>query len=74
MSCYECAQGGICREAVGLCHHCSAGLCAEHVITVTESDSQGGWVPRSSRPRKARLLLCRACHAALQQPLFEKTA
>jgi len=31
MECHQCLQSGISREAVGLCHHCSAALCAEHI-------------------------------------------
>jgi len=73
MNCYECAEAGIKSEAIGLCHHCSAALCSEHVIILNESDSPSGWVPRSSS-RKARLLLCRACHAALEQSSLERTA
>lgn len=36
MQCYECSKRGIQREAVGLCHHCSAGLCADHAIATDE--------------------------------------
>ena len=30
MECYQCLQAGVTREAAGLCHHCSAALCADH--------------------------------------------
>jgi len=69
MECYECLQVGIRREASGLCHHCSAALCAEHVCVV--DDPVTGCVPLVRTivlPKKARLLLCSTCKAALQQP------
>ena len=36
MHCYECLQNDETREAVGLCHHCSAALCAEHIRAVDD--------------------------------------
>ena len=69
MLCYECLQNNVTREAVGLCHHCSAALCAEHICAV--DDPVTAILPLMRTvvlPKKARLLLCRTCKAALQQP------
>lgn len=68
MHCYECSQTGEARDAVGLCHHCSAALCAEHIFSVP--DAVRIPVPVSKEvtlPKRARLLLCRTCKAALEQ-------
>ena len=32
MICHECQQAGKTRDAVALCHHCSAALCLEHAL------------------------------------------
>lgn len=32
MNCYVCDEQDRTREAVALCHHCSAGLCREHTF------------------------------------------
>ncbi len=69
MSCYECLRAGIVRDAVGLCHHCSAALCTEHLCVV--DDPVTGCVPLVRTivlPKKAGLLLCSTCKAALEQP------
>ena len=69
MHCYECLKAGETRDAVGLCHHCAAALCAEH-ICVLEHPVTGGvpLVRTVILPKKARLLLCSICNAALEQP------
>src|SRR5450759_193771 len=36
MHCYECLQVGVTRDAIGLCHHCSAALCTEHAFVVAD--------------------------------------
>ena len=69
MECYECLQVGIQRDASGLCHHCSAALCPEHICVI--DDPVAGGVPLVRTvilPKKARLLLCGTCKAALEQP------
>ena len=43
MHCYECLQNNVTREAIGLCHHCSAALCAEHICVI--DDPVTGGVP-----------------------------
>jgi hypothetical protein len=53
---------------VGLCHHCSAGLCAEHARAA--ADPVMTTYPLCKTvilPRQARLILCATCLAALQQ-------
>jgi hypothetical protein len=75
MMCYECSRRDVERPAVALCHHCSAGLCADHAIGVGD--------PVTARypvcltvilPRKARLFLCQTCKEALEQPREAKIA
>lgn len=68
MLCYECSQAGKRGEAVGLCHHCSAGLCSEHVCVVKDPvTTTHGVFQTVVLPRKARELLCATCFGALQQ-------
>lgn len=68
MHCYECLQAGETRDAVGLCHHCSAALCAEHICVVDDPVTAIEPLARTViLPKKARLLLCGTCKAALQQ-------
>lgn len=68
MLCYECWQVGKNREAVGLCHHCSAGLCIEHACVVNDPVTTTHAVFQTVvLPRKARELLCATCCGALHQ-------
>lgn len=68
MLCYECSKVAKHREAVGLCHHCSAGLCAEHAGVVTDAITKTYPLCMSVElPQKARQLLCGTCLRALQQ-------
>lgn len=68
MNCYECSQGGIATEAIGLCHHCSVGLCGEHATMVPDPVTVMYPVAKTVvLPRKARVLLCAVCKAALEQ-------
>jgi hypothetical protein len=68
MKCYECLTEGRERDAVALCHHCSAALCETHLsclddpVTATEP-----LVKVVSLPLRARLFLCATCRAALEQ-------
>ncbi len=75
MECYQCLQAGVTREAAGLCHHCSAALCADH-IRVVEDPVTLTCILRGSTdlPRRGRILLCDLCKAALDQPLAEGAA
>ena len=68
MECYQCLQDGITREAAGLCHHCSAALCADHIVMAEEPLMiRRILAPVTIPPKKARLLLCRTCKEALDQ-------
>ena len=66
--CYECLRAGDNRDAVGLCHHCSAALCEEHIREVDDPVTDIYPLMRTVvLPKKARLLLCSRCKAALEQ-------
>jgi hypothetical protein len=68
MLCYECSQMEANREAIGVCHHCSVGLCQEHASMVTDPVTMTALINRTVvLPKKARLLLCATCMRALQQ-------
>lgn len=74
MLCYECAIRGIRREAVGMCHHCSAGLCEEHahveaspIKAVRQNPTFGTVARQVELARPARQLLCSVCQTALHQ-------
>jgi len=68
MECYPCLQAGITREAAGLCHHCSAALCADHICAVDEPLMiKHVMAPSTILPKKARLLLCATCKGAFAQ-------
>jgi hypothetical protein len=68
MECYECLQSGVTRETVGLCHHCSAALCADHIVVVEEPLMiKRLLAPVTIPPKRARLFLCSTCNEALEQ-------
>lgn len=68
MECYECLQSGIRQMAVGTCHHCSAALCSDHIEAIMEPlRITYAMAPERILPKKARLMLCRTCKAALDQ-------
>jgi hypothetical protein len=68
MLCYECSQSGRRSEAVGICHHCSAALCASHAQTIDDPVTARYPVARTvTLPLRARLLLCETCASALRQ-------
>jgi hypothetical protein len=68
MSCYECSKIGRNQDAVGLCHHCSAALCREHVRIVADPVTTRYPISKTvTLPLRARLLLCETCLAALEQ-------
>ena len=75
MECYQCVQAGIPRQAAGLCHHCSAGLCPEHILEVRDPITiRHVMAPSVVLPQRARVLLCSTCKAALEQPCAEDAA
>jgi hypothetical protein len=68
MLCYECSKAGTNREAVGLCHHCSAALCTDHACVIKDPVTTTYPLARTVvLPRRARQLLCATCLDALQQ-------
>ena len=68
MLCYECCQAGTRQEAIGVCHHCSVGLCQEHAVMIEDQVTMTALINRTVvLPKKARLLLCSTCLTALQQ-------
>ena len=68
MICFECSSSGISRQAVGLCHHCSAALCPEHARTVDDPVRATYAISETVvLPKHARLLLCEICRDALLQ-------
>jgi hypothetical protein len=68
MVCYECQQVGKSRDAVALCHHCSAALCPEHALVISDPVTTQCPVCKTVvLPLRARLLLCGTCRNALQQ-------
>ncbi len=73
MECFECVQSGVNREAVGLCHHCSAALCEDHIFAVEDTLTLSHiMTPSVVLPKRARLLLCATCKAAMEQPSGEE--
>ena len=68
MECYECLQEGMTREAAGLCHHCSAALCGDHICEVQYPIALTRILAGTMvLPNRARILLCRTCKPALEQ-------
>jgi hypothetical protein len=68
MMCYECFRKGIRREAVGLCHHCSAALCEEHAAAISRPVTRNAPISKVIlMPLPARELLCPVCLPALTQ-------
>ena len=68
MNCYDCFESGIHRNSIGLCHHCSAAICAEPAVIVPDSITTVEPLFRSvALPKRARLLLCATCEQALFQ-------
>ena len=68
MLCYECSKNARSREAVGLCHNCSAGLCSDHACVTAVPVTTTYPVSKTVvLPQKARQFLCATCLAALRQ-------
>lgn len=68
MICYECQQAGKRRDAVALCHHCSAALCQEHALVLADPVTAQYPVCKTViLPLRARVFLCSTCKDALQQ-------
>lgn len=70
MICYECQQGGKARDAVALCHHCSAALCPEHALVLSDPvTAQYPVCQTLVLPLRARVFLCSTCREALRQTM-----
>lgn len=68
MQCFECFEGGAERDAIGLCHHCSAALCGHHAIMVPDPLTATEPLFKTvALPKRARVLLCSTCKQALAQ-------
>jgi hypothetical protein len=68
MKCFDCARKGTATETIGICHHCSSGVCESHgtlvFVPVTVPTVVMG---TKDLPKRARLLFCNHCLAALRQ-------
>lgn len=70
MICFECQQGGKKRDAVALCHHCSAALCPEHALILSDPVTAQQLVCKTVvLPLRARVFLCSTCREALRQTI-----
>ena len=70
MICYECQQADKRRDAVALCHHCSAALCQEHALVLADPVTAQYPVCKTViLPLRARVFLCSTCKDALQQTI-----
>lgn len=69
MKCFICDELERTREAVALCHNCSAGLCREHTFAKPRHITTVVPLNREvTLPIEARELLCHVCKEALEQP------
>ena len=67
MKCLDCGRKGNATEAIGICHHCSAGVCDIHGTLVSDPVTVPAVVMgRRVLPQRARLLFCNHCLAALR--------
>lgn len=73
MLCYDCSLSGAEVQAIGMCHHCSAGLCSAHAhvdpepVRVIRRNPVYSTVKETvNLPANARRLLCRVCQQALK--------
>jgi hypothetical protein len=68
MRCYDCHMAGRKADAIGVCHHCSVGLCMDHGTVVIDPILMQEPVMKTvALPKKARELLCQTCLEALRQ-------
>jgi hypothetical protein len=75
MICFECFHRGQRSEAVGVCHHCSVAVCADHSSVVSRPVYMRlPLVKVVSLPKGARELLCNVCRPALQQKRNKRPA
>jgi hypothetical protein len=68
MRCYDCTVNGDHNEAIGVCHHCSVGLCETHGTVVPDAILAHEPIAKTVvLPKRARAFLCGTCLEALQQ-------
>ena len=69
MKCFDCSIEGRVADTIGVCHHCSTGVCRSHSSLVSDPVTMQALIMRTViLPKKARVLLCRTCLEALGQP------
>ena len=70
MKCLDCSTSqGRATEAMGVCHHCSAGVCESDSALVSDPVTMQALIMRTViLPKRARVLLCNTCLEALGQP------
>lgn len=64
MNCYEHAKAGHVETAIGVCPHCGAGLCAEHVRECEVENVTYSTVGNPTVNEPSRQLCCDTCHGA----------
>ncbi len=75
MICYECQSQCETRDAVALCHHCFASLCAEHALVLSDPVTAQYPVCKTvTLPLRARLFLCNTCREAMRQTIDDYRA
>jgi hypothetical protein len=68
MKCLDCAGKGTAAETIGICHHCSAGVCDTHSTLVSDPVTVPAVIMGTRvLPKRARLLFCNHCLTALRQ-------
>jgi hypothetical protein len=68
MKCLDCARNGFATETIGICHHCSAGVCDTHGRLVSDPVTVPALVMGTRiLPKRARLLFCNHCLSPLRQ-------
>jgi hypothetical protein len=68
MKCFDCARNGTTSETIGICRHCSSGVCDVHGTLVSDPVTVPTLVMGTRvLPKRARLLFCHHCLAALRQ-------
>ena len=69
MKCFDCSDERRVNDAIGVCHHCSVGVCQSHGSLLSDPVTMRAQIVKSVvLPKKARILLCKTCMDALAQP------
>ncbi|MDH6132049.1 hypothetical protein P3T37_001434 [Kitasatospora sp. MAA4] len=64
MNCYDCHTAERTTPALAVCHHCGAGLCAEHARALPDTVHHLSGTGASTLPRRARRISCSVCAEA----------